>query len=111
VGTSLIQTSDGGYAIAGFTSSFGAGDYDVYVVKLDAHGNLQWTKTIGGKEDDKGHSLIQTFDGGYAIAGYTTSFGAEYYEEVCVFYDVYIVKLDANGNLQWTKTIGGPRRQ
>jgi hypothetical protein len=101
VGTSLIQTSDGGYAIAGFTSSFGAGDYDVYVVKLDAHGNLQWTKTIGGKEDDKGHSLIQTFDGGYAIAGYTTSFGAG-------DRDVYIVKLDANGNLQWTKTIGGP---
>jgi hypothetical protein len=48
-GLSLIQTSDGGYAIAGYTSSFGAGEADVYVVKLDANGNLQWTKTIGGK--------------------------------------------------------------
>jgi len=100
-GNSLIQTSDGGYAIAGRTESFGAGDYDVYVVKLDAHGNLQWTKTIGGEKNDGGRSLIQTSDGGYAIAGYTTSFGAG----DC---DVYVLKLDANGKLQWTKTIGGP---
>jgi hypothetical protein len=100
-GFSLIQTSDGGYAIAGYTSSFGAGEADVYVVKLDANGNLQWTKTIGGKKEDVGSSLIQTSDGGYAIAGYTISFGAG---EA----DVYVVKLDANGNLQWTKTIGGP---
>jgi len=97
-GFSLIQTSDGGYAIAGYTTSFGAGDWDVYVVKLDAHGNLQWTKTIGGKKEDMGFSLIQTSDGGYAIAGYTRSFGAG-------DYDVYLLKLDANGNLQWTKTI------
>jgi hypothetical protein len=101
-GLSLIQTSDGGYAIAGDTKSFGAGGYDVYVVKLDANGNLQWTKTIGGPEGDGGSSLIQTSDGGYAIAGSTTSFGAG-------GYDVYVVKLDANGNLQWTKTIGGPK--
>jgi len=100
-GCSLIQTSDGGYAIAGETYSFVAGDWDVYLVKLDAHGNLQWTKTIGGKEEDVGFSLIQTSDGGYAIAGSTQSFGAGQL-------DVYAVKLDANGNLQWTKTIGGP---
>jgi hypothetical protein len=99
-GFSLIQTSDGGYAIAGYTKSFGAGETDVYVVKLDANGNLQWTKTIGGKEWDSGHSLIQTADGGYAIAGTTKSFGTG-------VADVYVVKLDANGNLQWTKTIGG----
>jgi hypothetical protein len=102
VGHSLIQTSDGGYAIAGFTSSFGAGEDDVYVVKLDANGNLQWTKTIGGPESEEGHSLIQTSDGGYAIAGYTESFGAREW-------DVYVVKLDAHGNLQWTKTIGGKK--
>jgi len=100
-GHSLIQTSDGGYAIAGYTKSFGAGYRDVYVVKLDAKGNLQWTKTIGGPGTEEGRSLIQTSDGGYAIAGYTESFGAG--DE-----DVYVVKLDANGNLQWTKTIGGP---
>jgi hypothetical protein len=98
-GNSLIQTSDGGYVIAGYTESFGAGETDVYVVKLDAKGNLQWTKTIGGENDDKGYSLIQTSDGGYAIAGYTSSFGAGRD-------DIYVVKLDAKGNLQWTKTIG-----
>jgi hypothetical protein len=102
-GLSLIQTSDGGYAITGYTYSFGAGGADVYVVKLDANGNLQWTKTIGGKNDDAGFSLIQTSDGGYAIAGYTSSFGAG-------GADVYVVKLDANGNLQWTKTIGGKNK-
>jgi hypothetical protein len=101
-GNSLIQTSDGGYAITGYTTSFGAGEDDVYVVKLDAKGNLQWTKTIGGKSVEKGSSIIQTSDGGYAIAGYTESFGAG---EA----DVYVVKLDAKGNLQWTKTIGGPK--
>jgi hypothetical protein len=54
-------------------------------------GNLQWTKTIGGPESGKGFSLIQTSDGGYAIAGYTKSFGAG-------GADVYVVKLDKNGN-------------
>jgi len=103
-GFSLIQTSDGGYAITGFTESFGAGGADVYVVKLDAKGNLQWTKTIGGPKDDWGRSLIQTSDGGYAITGFTKSFGAG-------GADVYVVKLDAKGNLQWTKTIGGPNRE
>jgi hypothetical protein len=98
-GLSLIQTSDGGYAITGATKSFGAGEADVYVIKLDVNGNLQWTKTIGGKGWEAGQSLIQTSDGGYAIASSTTSFGSG---EA----DVYVVKLDANGNLQWTKTIG-----
>ncbi len=99
-GNSLIQTSDGGYAIAGTTTSFGAGEPDVYVVKLDANGNLQWTRTIGGPASEIGNSLIQTSDGGYAITGKTESFGAG-------AVDVYVVKLDAKGNLQWTKTIGG----
>jgi hypothetical protein len=88
---SLIQTSDGGYAITGYTQSFGAGEEDVYVVKLDAKGNLQWTKTIGGLASEIGYSLIQTSDGSYAIAGDTKSFGAG---EA----DICIVKLDKNGN-------------
>jgi hypothetical protein len=89
---SLIQTSDGGYAIAGKTNSFSAGSLDVYVVKLNASGNLQWTKTIGAKNRYSSKpSLIQTSDGGYAIAGDTKSFGAG--ES-----DICIVKLDKNGN-------------
>ncbi len=100
-GKSLIQTRDGGYIIAGYAGSFGQGWDDVYVVKLDVNGNVQWTKTIGGTSDDKGFSIIQTTDGGYAIAGYTTSFGQG-------SADVYVIKLDAAGNVQWTRTIGGP---
>ena len=65
--------------------------FNVYVVKLDAKGNLQWTKTIGGEKEDVGRSLIQTSDGGYAIAGTTGSFGAGNG-------DVYVVKLDKNGD-------------
>jgi hypothetical protein len=97
----LIQTSDGGYAIAGYTTSFGAGNGDVYVVKLDANGTSNGPKP-SADQAMTGHSLIQTSDGGYAIAGSTQSFGAG-------GDDVYVVKLDANGNLQWTKTIGGPK--
>ena len=100
-GYSIIQTSDGGYAITGATSSFGQGGYDVYVVKLDDAGNLQWTRTIGGPNHDYGFSIIQTQDGGYVIAGATSSFGQG-------GYDVYVIKLDVTGNLEWTRTIGGP---
>jgi hypothetical protein len=99
-GHSIIQTSDGGYAVAGETNSFGAGDYDVYVVKLDGSGNIQWTRTIGGGDEDVGRSIIQTTDGGYAVAGETKSFGAG-------DRDVYVVKLDRSGNIQWARTIGG----
>jgi hypothetical protein len=103
VGSSIIQTTDGGYAIAGYTKSFGAGEEDVYVVKLDGSWNIQWTRTIGGKEEDEGFSIIQTTDGGYAVVGRkirTTLFSN-------IYFDVYVVKLDSKGNLQWTRTIGG----
>jgi uncharacterized delta-60 repeat protein len=97
---SIIQSSDGGYVVAGWTWSFGAGNYDIYVVKLDSSGNVQWTKTIGGSSDDRAYSIIQSSDGGYVVAGWTLSFGAGNY-------DMYVVKLDSGGNVQWTKTIGG----
>jgi hypothetical protein len=98
--SSIIQSSDGGYVVAGYTSSFGAGSADFYVVKLDSSGNVQWTKTIGGSSGDWANSIIQSSDGGYVVAGGTQSFGAGYY-------DFYVVKLDSSGNVIWTKTIGG----
>ena len=100
---SIIQTSDGGYAIAGYTFSYGQGGFDVYVVKLDAAGDVQWTRTIGGSGVDQAFSIIQTSDGGYAVAGWTTSYGQG--NE-----DIYVVKLDSGGNLQWTRTVGGTNR-
>jgi len=97
---SIIQSSDGGYVVAGETRSFGAGDWDIYVVKLDSSGNVIWTKTIGGSSSDWATSIIQSSDGGYIVAVNTWSFGAG-------TWDIYVVKLDSAGNVLWTKTIGG----
>ncbi len=96
---SIIQSSDGGYVVAGSTSSFGAGNLDIFVVKLDSSGNIVWAKTIGGIFGDYANSIIQSSDGGYVIAGGTGSFYA----------DFYVVKLDSSGNVVWTKTIGGSK--
>src|SRR6266511_2675296 len=68
---SIIQTTDGGYVAAGYTTSFGAGNYDMYIVKLDGFGTLQWTRTIGGTGNEYAHSIVQTTDGGYVVAGQT----------------------------------------
>jgi uncharacterized delta-60 repeat protein len=97
---SLQQTSDGGYILGGWTTSFGAGGYDMFVVKLDSSGNISWSKTIGGTNGDVIFSLQQTSDGGYILGGWTTSFGAG-------GYDMFVVKLNSSGNISWSKTIGG----
>jgi hypothetical protein len=97
---SLVQTGDGGYALAGQTNSSGAGGYDAWLVKTDANGNMLWNKTYGGTGWDGATSLVQTGDGGYALAGQTNSFGAG-------SNDFWLVKTDANGNMLWNKTYGG----
>ena len=72
---SIIQTKDGGFAIAGYTYSFGAGKVDMYLVKTDSKGKKMWSQTFGGANRDIAYSIIQTKDGGFAIAGLTDSFG------------------------------------
>ena len=99
-GRSVAQTSDGGYIVAGYTASFGAGSWDVYLVKTDGLGDTIWTRTYGGSDGDYSNSVAQTSDGGYIAAGYTSSFGAGYN-------DVYLVKTDAVGDTIWTRTYGG----
>ncbi|MFA5032089.1 MAG: T9SS type A sorting domain-containing protein [bacterium] len=84
---SIQQTKDGGFIIAGSTNSFGAGGYDVYVIRTDSSGSTLWTKTFGGNDDDKGYSIQQTSDGGFIVAGETYSFGAGNN-------DVYLIRLD-----------------
>ena len=83
---SVDQTSDGGYVVAGFTDSYGAGGLDFYVVKLDAVGDTLWTATYGGARRDVARCVRQTSDGGYIVAGQTASFGAD-------FEAMYAVKL------------------
>ncbi|MBK6641850.1 MAG: hypothetical protein IPG39_11775, partial [Bacteroidetes bacterium] len=95
-GTSIINTLDGGFAIGGFTASFGAGGGDFYMIKMDANGNLQWTKTIGGDDTDMAFSITQASDGGYALAGYTFSYG----QSKKIFTSL---NLNGAGILQWTK--------
>jgi hypothetical protein len=114
---SLQQTKDDGYILGGFSNSgvsgnktnAGFGYVDYWVVKLDSSGNKQWDKSFGGSGQDGIFSLQQTSDGGYILGGYSDSdvlsgnktsagYGA---------YDYWVVKLDANGDKQWDKAIGG----
>jgi hypothetical protein len=95
-GHSLVETSDGGFAIAAVV--YGGADF--WLVKTDANGNMEWNQTYGGPETESAKALIETSDGGFAIAGYYTHPSGE-----C---DFWLVKTDANGNLEWDQTYGGP---
>jgi len=99
-GYSVQQTSDGGFVIAGYTYSFGAGSSGAYLVKTNSTGDTLWTRTYGGTRDDVGYSAQQTTDGGYVIAGRTQSVGAG--NE-----DVYLIKTNTSGDTLWTRTYGG----
>ena len=76
VAYSVQQTSDGGYILAGYTESYGAGGTDAYLIKTDENGVMEWQKTYGGADPDGARSVQQTCDGGYILAGYTESYGA-----------------------------------
>lgn len=88
--SSIEQTSDGGYILVGGTVPFG----DVYLLKIDSAGDIVWTNTFGGTEQEQGHSVQETSDGGYIIAGDADA-------------SLYLVKTDSDGNAVWTKNFGG----
>lgn len=96
----IVQTDDGGYVIAGYTNSFGAGGFDFWLIRIDSSGKMLWNRTYGGAADDKAFSLIKTADGGYVLGGTTESFGAG-------DADFWLVKTDSSGNIEWNKTYGG----
>jgi hypothetical protein len=99
-GRGIAQTSDKGYIVCGTTSSYGMGNTDVYLLKIDSAGKFQWQNTFGGINIENCFSVKQTNDAGFIICGYTNSFGAG-------GYDAYLVKTDSTGNLEWQKTYGG----
>jgi hypothetical protein len=105
VGSSVQQTTDGGFIIAGYRSAYDPVFVDVYVIRTDASGDTLWTRMYGGADwdFDRGDAVQQTADGGYIIAGTTHSFGAG-------GDDVYLLKTDASGDTLWTRTFGGPDR-
>ncbi|MBD3232518.1 MAG: T9SS type A sorting domain-containing protein [candidate division Zixibacteria bacterium] len=94
--SSVQQTADGGYIVAGHTNSFGAGDYDCYLVKTDSAGNPQWTGTYGAGTYEIAQSVHQTFDGGYILAGYSNNGDI----------DFYVVKIDSDGDAIWSGIYG-----
>ena len=97
---SVAKTTDGGYIIAGGTSSFGIGNSDVYLVKTDSSGEILWERTYGGELYEDALEIQPTSDGGYIIVGWTNSFGAGHD-------DVYLIKTDVSGDTLWTRTFGG----
>ncbi|MBL7191746.1 choice-of-anchor D domain-containing protein, partial [bacterium] len=99
-GYCVQQTFDGGYIIAGYTKSYGAGDEDVFIIKTDVMGNEQWNQTFGCSDQDKGYFVRQTNDNGFIITGYTRFYPSS---DSC---DVYLIKTDRNGNEEWSQTFG-----
>ena len=96
----VLQTSDGDFSLAGITNSYGAGFSDMWLMKTDANGQHEWNNTFGGTQWDEAFSLIQTSDGGFTLAGRTTSYGAG-------SWNLYLVKTDASGQMEWNRTFGG----
>jgi len=97
---SIQITSDGGYIVAGGTYSFGAGDLDLWILKLTSFGDIEWQNTYGGGSYDRALSIQQTDDGGYIVAGEINSFGAG-------LADLWILKLTSSGDIEWQQTYGG----
>ncbi len=98
-GKSVQQTYDDGYILTGYTESYGAGDKDFWLIKTDSNGSMEWDKTFGGSNEERGESVCQTNDSGYIITGNTESYGNGNS-------DVYIVRTDINGDTLWTSTYG-----
>ena len=100
---SALQTPDGGYIMIGSTWIYATDNTrDIWVVKTDSEGNLEWDKSYGDSyEDEWGYDIIQADDDGYIVTGSAGVSGA-------LDSDAYLIKIDSEGNEIWTKTFGYP---
>ena len=98
-GHGVVATADSGFVITGQTNSFGSGGVDGYVMKVNKKGSVVWSKTVGGSNYDVLYNVKRTTDNGFITVGQTKSFGN-------TAGDAWLVKLDASGNVQWSKKYG-----
>ena len=98
--SSLVEVSDGGFALAATTYSFGVGGGDFWLVKTDSLGVMEWNQTYGGIEDNDVRSLVEVSDGGYVLAGMRDE--SDYGND-----DFWLIKTDGSGNLNWSRSYGG----
>ena len=98
----VVQTTDGGFVIAGITGSYGPGGGDIWLIKTNATGHHEWNRTLGGASGDRTDSMVQTADGGLVLVGATASYGAGRW-------DIWLIKTDATGHHEWNRTFGGTK--
>ena len=112
IGFSVQETGDGGYIIAGATKPHTIGDYDIWLIKTDPEGNLEWDRTFGGRGNDWPNMVQETSDGGYIITGGTESYGAginnAFLVKTPLNANLWLIKTDSKGNSSWDRTYGGP---
>jgi len=99
---SVVTLEEGGYVVAAVTNSTGAGANDIWILRLNSSGGIEWQKTYGGTRNEEPRSIQQTTDGGFIVSGPTNSFGSG-------ANDVWVLKLDSDGTIDWEKTYGGSK--
>jgi len=117
-GSDITTTLDGGFVLTGWTTSndgndgdfkgMNKGKGDIFIIKLDSRGSVQWKKTFGGSEIDLVYTIVTTPDGGFVLTGETSSNDGDFKGmKKGTSQDIFIIKFDLRGSVQWKKTLGG----
>ena len=98
----VIETSDGGFLLSLASVSFGPGNYDYWLVKTDANGDIEWHQTYGGADIEIPYAVREVPDGGFVVTGFSQTFGHGGNR------DIWLLRTDADGDSLWSRTFGGP---